>query len=104
MRKVHPKVSAIENSFRQGFIRVLVSTTTLSAGVNLPARVVIIRSPFTFGKNLISSRVFKQMCGRAGRKGIDSSGHAILMCTQGNDQILINNFIYTSRISCVFHS
>lgn len=79
--------SVIEASFRQGIIRVLISTTTLSAGVNLPARVVIVRSPFTFGRNVISARVFKQMCGRAGRQGIDTSGHAILMCTQEDNKV-----------------
>ena len=30
----------------------------------------------------VSSRVFQQMCGRAGRKGVDDTGHAVLICNQ----------------------
>ena len=77
----------IEACFRGGKIKVLVATTTLSAGVNLPARVVVVRSPFTFGSNVISARVFQQMCGRAGRKGIDTHGHAILMATAKDNKV-----------------
>ncbi|CAG5099051.1 Oidioi.mRNA.OKI2018_I69.XSR.g16204.t3.cds [Oikopleura dioica] len=72
--------SVVEEGFRAGVVRILMATTTLSAGVNLPARMVIIRSPYGFQKQLIKARVFQQMCGRAGRKGIDEAGHAVLMC------------------------
>ena len=30
----------------------------------------------------VQSRVFQQMCGRAGRKGVDDTGHAVLICNQ----------------------
>ncbi|HDJ50759.1 MAG TPA: DEAD/DEAH box helicase, partial [Thermoprotei archaeon] len=66
----------VERAFREGKIKVLTATPTLAAGVNLPARTVIISSYLRFDKRAgrmapISIMEFWQMAGRAGRPKYD---------------------------------
>lgn len=58
----------IESAFCRSAIRVIVATSTLSSGVNLPARRVIIRTPMFFHKPMCSL-TYKQMIGKGGRMG-----------------------------------
>lgn len=79
----------IENAFKKSAIRVLIATSTLSSGVNLPARRVIIRSPTFCGKP-INIMTYKQMIGRAGRMGIDSAGESILISSSSDKKTASN--------------
>ncbi|EGG16168.1 hypothetical protein DFA_09196 [Cavenderia fasciculata] len=68
----------IENGFKDRVINILCCTSTLSAGVNLPAKRVVLTST-KMGFDDISVRTYRQMCGRAGRAGFDSNGESYLL-------------------------
>ncbi|XP_019189918.1 PREDICTED: helicase and polymerase-containing protein TEBICHI isoform X1 [Ipomoea nil] len=69
----------VESCYRKGLVRVLTATSTLAAGVNLPARRVIFRQP-RIGCDFIDGTRYRQMAGRAGRTGIDTKGESVLIC------------------------
>ena len=82
----HAELSAksrevIEEAFEKRQLKIIVSTITLSMGVNLPAHLVIVRSPKDGIGRQWRTRVYKQMVGRAGRQGLVENGESILMCT-----------------------
>ena len=72
---------AVERCFAEGLVRVVFATETLALGVNLPARSVVIDKLTKFtgdGHDLLTPSQFTQLTGRAGRRGIDDLGHAIV--------------------------
>lgn len=94
----------VEGCFKNGTLRVLVATTTLSSGVNLPARRVIIRSPVFQGRP-IDILSYRQMVGRAGRMGVDSAGESIIIC-QKTEQRIVSSLVCSSLKpieSCLGH-
>ncbi|BCR84313.1 DEAD/DEAH box helicase [Aspergillus chevalieri] len=70
---------SIAQAYDQGALKVLVATCSLAAGVNLPARRVIINGA-RMGRELVGPAMLRQMCGRAGRKGKDEAGETYLIC------------------------
>jgi len=88
----------IEDSFRDGKIKVLTATPTLAFGVNLPARMVIIsnyrRYEPGYGYYPITVLEYKQMVGRAGRPKYDTVGEAILIArTDEERDYLLTSFV-----------
>jgi replicative superfamily II helicase len=78
------KRKLVEDAYKSGKIKILTSTTTLIAGVNLPATLVIFDSlSFWNGtrKQTMAKRDFLNGCGRAGRPGFENRGRALIMGT-----------------------
>lgn len=73
----------VEAGFRSGEVKVIASTPTLAAGLNLPARRVVIRDYLRYrtgeGMAPIPVREYHQMAGRAGRPRLDPYGEAVLI-------------------------
>ena len=87
----------IETEFRKGTIKLLSSTPTLAAGVNLPARRVVISNVNRYNAKVganrpISILEYKQLCGRAGRPQYDDYGESIIV-GNGNTEDLIDHYI-----------
>jgi superfamily II RNA helicase len=71
---------AVEDCFSAGLLRVVFATETLALGINMPARSVVIERLTkirTHGRSGLTSGEYAQMTGRAGRRGLDSVGHAV---------------------------
>jgi helicase len=87
----------IETEFRKGTIKLLSSTPTLAAGVNLPARRVVISNINRYNAKVganrpISILEYKQLCGRAGRPQYDDYGESIIV-GNGNTEDLMEHYI-----------
>ena len=75
---------AVEDCFAQGLLRVVFATETLSLGINMPARTVAIERFTKFGgagRATLTSGEYAQLTGRAGRRGLDAVGHAVVLWT-----------------------
>lgn len=74
--------SIVEKAFKKNLIKAIAATPTLAAGINLPARRVIIRDYKRFSGSIsdyIPVLEYKQFCGRAGRIKYDNRGESVLI-------------------------
>ncbi len=88
----------VEDGFRKNLIKMISSTPTLAAGLNLPARRVIIRSykryDPNFGMKPIPVLEYKQMAGRAGRPHLDPYGESVLIARSHDEFMdIMDNYV-----------
>jgi ATP-dependent RNA helicase HelY len=79
---------AVEEAFTAGLVKVVFATETLALGINMPARSVVLEKLVKFNGDAhadITAGEFTQLTGRAGRRGIDVEGHAVVCWQPGLD-------------------
>lgn len=84
---VPPFKEAVEACFVRGLVKIVFATETLALGINMPARSVVIEalSKFTGDHHEdLTPAQYTQLTGRAGRRGLDPVGHAIVLWSPWN--------------------
>ncbi|MGH9067756.1 MAG: DEAD/DEAH box helicase, partial [Acidimicrobiales bacterium] len=79
---IPPFKEAVEACFEAALVKVVFATETLSLGINMPARTVAIERFDKFGaagRATLTSGEYAQLTGRAGRRGLDRVGHAVVL-------------------------
>jgi ATP-dependent RNA helicase HelY len=72
----------VEACFERNLLAVVFATETLALGVNMPARSVALERFTKYsdaGRQFLTSAEYAQMTGRAGRRGLDDEGHAVVV-------------------------
>lgn len=76
----------VERLFEEGLVKVVFATETLALGINMPARSVVVEKLEKYdgtGHVALTPGEFTQLTGRAGRRGIDTIGHAVVVDHHG---------------------
>jgi ATP-dependent RNA helicase HelY len=82
----------VEELFTAGRIRAVFATETLALGINMPARTVVVEKLVKFNGEThadITPAEYTQLTGRAGRRGIDVEGHAVVLWNRGMDPLAV---------------
>jgi ATP-dependent RNA helicase HelY len=78
----------VEEAFAAGLVKVVFATETLALGINMPARSVVLEKLVKYNGEThadITAGEYTQLTGRAGRRGIDVEGHAVVCWQPGLD-------------------
>ena len=79
---------AVEEAYVKGLVKVVFATETLALGINMPARSVVLEKLVKYNGEThadITPGEYTQLTGRAGRRGIDVEGHAVVVWQPGLD-------------------
>ncbi|WP_298457672.1 RNA helicase [uncultured Cellulomonas sp.] len=82
----------VEDLFSRGLVKVVFATETLALGINMPARSVVLEKLVKWdGSNHVdvTPGEYTQLTGRAGRRGIDVEGHAVVVDHPGLDPVAL---------------
>jgi ATP-dependent RNA helicase HelY len=80
----------VEDLFSRGWVKVVFATETLALGINMPARSVVLEKLVKWdgsGHVDVTPGEYTQLTGRAGRRGIDTEGHAVVVAHPGLDPV-----------------
>ena len=94
----------IEEMFQKKLLKVVFATETLAAGINMPAKTVVISSPdkpssapnAENGRRKLTPNEYHQMAGRAGRRGLDEEGYVINMGVNTQSRMIFKNLVDAS--------
>lgn len=80
----------VEDLFSRGWVKVVFATETLALGINMPARSVVLEKLVKWDGSAhvdVTPGEYTQLTGRAGRRGIDTEGHAVVVAHPGLDPV-----------------
>lgn len=82
----------VEELFLRKLVKVVFATETLALGINMPARTVVLERLDKFngeGRVQITPGEYTQLTGRAGRRGIDTEGHSVILWSANLDPNIV---------------
>lgn len=88
-----PLKEVIERLMQRGLIKLVYATGTLALGINMPVRTTVIESLEKFNGtdfSPLSGIEYTQLIGRAGRRGKDDVGHAVILAGDGDIETLLS--------------